>query len=441
MMGSSTWLLAVALSLVASSAVAAEPHNERVFQWNIVEYEWPNQTVKDEAISSGMYKPQNSAINGIKLYNKRVFVTVPRLKEGVPSTLNEIVTSSGGSHVLRPYPSWDMQTIGDCAALQNVQSMEIDLEAGHMWIVDTGYRNKSALVQPIDVCLPKIIIYDIVNNREIHRYTFPKLTVGYGLFYLNDVVLSYHNGSARYAFISDTLDYKLVVYDYRMDTSYTYTHPSMQADQQYENITIANMTITGLITGINGIAMSPDFRYVYYSSVAGVGIYQIETSVLTSSQGNSGAFAAAVRHLGNKEWPGDGMAYGAKHNLYYSSLGNNAVYKWDIRHDLTDVDGNLDTVQLTTTSIVHTDDDLEWVDTLCLAEDGYLWFTTSKLVKFFSQDGITATEPNFIVWKVFVNDYNYMDKTWNEQTQGASGLCAYPFLLLVCLILSKGFEA
>ena len=52
-------------------------------------------------------------------------------------------------------------------------------------------------VQPLDACPAKIIIYDINNDKEIHRYHFPKTTIGTGLFYLNDVVLGYHNNSAR----------------------------------------------------------------------------------------------------------------------------------------------------------------------------------------------------------------------------------------------------
>ena len=114
-----------------------------IYQWNIVEYEWPTASGRQEAVDNQSYVPRNSAINGIKLYKDRVFVTVPRLKSGVPSTLNEVVENNdvrikAVSHVLRPYPSWEMQTLGNCSALQRVQSMEIDPKTGHMWIVDTG---------------------------------------------------------------------------------------------------------------------------------------------------------------------------------------------------------------------------------------------------------------------------------------------------------------
>lgn len=288
-------------------------------------------------------------------------------------------------------------------------------------------------VQPLDTCPAKIVIYDLNNNREVHRYVFPKEIVGLGLFYLNDIVLGYSGNIARYAFMSDTLGYKLVVYDYKENTSYTYSHDNMRAVEQYTNITISNMTLTGIITGINGIAMSPDFRYVYYSSVAGVGLHQIETSVLTSARGNPVDFAAAVRTVGEKVSPGDGMAYGAKNNLYYSALGPNAIYKWDIQSDLLGTSGDFNKVTLVSQSEVVSHPLMQWVDTLALDDEGYLWFTTSRLNKFFSSEGIVHHEPNFFVWKIFVDDEHYLKRA-TDQTLGGDTVASSAFVVCVCVL-------
>lgn len=411
---------------------------EIVYQWNIVEYEWPNDTYKQEEIANGNYIPENSAINGIKLYDGKVYVTVPRLKPGVPSTLNVIIkapaTTNGSSYILRPFPNWEMQKLGNCEALQRVQSMEIDPNTGYMWIVDTGYipRMENVEVQPVDSCPAKLIIFDLNTHKEIHRYIFPRMTVGFGLFYLNDIVLGYSENEARYAFMSDTLDYKLVVYDYKEDISYSYSHANMRADEEYINITISNMTLTGIITGINGIAMSPDFRYVYYSSVAGVGLHQVETSVLTSAKGNSAAFAASVRTIGEKVSPGDGMAYGSKNNLYYSALGPNAIYKWDISADLGP-SGDFNTVPMISQSELVSHPLMQWVDTLALDDDGYLWFTTSRLNKFFSTEGIVHHEPNFFIWKIYVGDDHYLKRTHDAPTLGSQTNMASIVVLLLCV--------
>ncbi|KAL4222362.1 hypothetical protein ACF0H5_018401 [Mactra antiquata] len=434
------------LVAVSVSNISADSHGngnneaEVVYQWNIVEYEWPNDTYKEEQITSGNYIPQNSAVHGIKLYKGRVYVTVPRLKPGVPSSLNVIIDApesfNRSEHLLRPFPSWEMQELGNCEAIQRVQSMEIDPQTGYMWIVDTGYipNMKDVEVQPVDSCPAKMIIYDIDNNVEVRRYIFPKSTVGYGLFYLNDIVLSYSEGKARYAFISETLGYKLVVYDYKKNTSYYYAHANMVADEKYENITINNLTLTGIITGINGIAISPDFKYLYYSSVAGTGLHQIETAVLTSAEGSSSEFAANVRTVGQKVSPGDGMAYGTTNKLYYSALGPNAVYAWDIETDLKSSFGNLNQIQLKTQDVVDSDLTMEWVDTLAI-DNGYLWFTTSRLNKFFSEDGIVHHEPNFFIWRIYTGDQNYMKKG-KDPVQSANNTVVSIMTVFTSLLLA-----
>ena len=101
---------------------------------------------------------RNNTIAGVKYYKGNMWLTVPRWFPGVPSSLNLLVTRDGAP-VLRPWPSyvhmdmqarlhlcmhacvyrWRMNKEGDCAALQYVQSMEIDKD-GVMWIIDTGSK-------------------------------------------------------------------------------------------------------------------------------------------------------------------------------------------------------------------------------------------------------------------------------------------------------------
>lgn len=269
--------------------------------------------------------------------------------------------------------------------------------------------------------------------KEVHRYDFPKSVTGIGLFYLNDIVLGFDAGKARYAFISDTLAYKLVVYDYKENTSFSYSHATMAADEDYMNITIGNITLTGIITGINGIAMSSDYMYLYYSAVAGVGLHQVETSVVTSAKGDNSQFADAVRTIGEKTSQGDGMVYSENHNLYYSALGPNAIYKWEVSKDINSA-GEFDKVQLISHAEHVSDVKMEWVDTLAIDEDGNLWYTTSRLNKFFSQGGVQQTEPNFFVWRMYIGERSYMATT--GPTLGASTTACSISGVVFCFLLA-----
>ena len=66
----------------------------------------------------------------------------------------------------------------------------------------------------------------------------------------------------KFAYITDTRDAKLYVYDVVHDTSYFFTDFTMRAE-----------TAGG--TPIDGIAMSADFKYVYYCPIDGFGLFQV----------------------------------------------------------------------------------------------------------------------------------------------------------------------
>lgn len=56
---------------------------EEYFRWNILDFEYPNEYLRNQALLSGRFRPQNSLPVGIEIWNDKVFVTVPRWKEGM----------------------------------------------------------------------------------------------------------------------------------------------------------------------------------------------------------------------------------------------------------------------------------------------------------------------------------------------------------------------
>lgn len=195
-----------------------------------------------------------------KVYRDEVYVTVPRWRRGIPSSLNRVVTR-GDKHLLQPYPSWAMNRMGDCSVLQYVQSMEIDPNTGYMYILDNGriniFENSST-----NVCPPKLLIWNMQKNAEVHRYVFPADVADPTSCFLNDIVLDYVDGHVAFAYITDVLEAKLYVYDYNKDESYVFKDPSMQPESPGGY-------------AVDGIAMSPTFDFVYFCPITGRGLYQV----------------------------------------------------------------------------------------------------------------------------------------------------------------------
>jgi hypothetical protein len=56
-----------------------------------------------------------------------VFVTIPRLKPGVPSTLNTLIMAENGKPLLSPYPEWRWHREGDCDGITSVFRVQVCL--------------------------------------------------------------------------------------------------------------------------------------------------------------------------------------------------------------------------------------------------------------------------------------------------------------------------
>lgn len=372
---------------------------ESLFQWTTIDYNWPTKAARDNAIRDGKYVPLNNAINGIRVYDNKIFVTVPRFGIGVPSTLNTLINAHPAKHflssrtVLQPYPRWEMQTEGNCSAFQKVQNIEIDPKRGIMFVIDTGGRRYA--------CPAKLVIYDVKRDVEIHRHIFPEDVVSKETNYLNDLVMDYVDGKVEYLYITNTREYTIVVYDVKADRSYKFRDPSMMPEPNKTDVKVLN-DIVHVTSGVNGIAISANFEYVYYSPIAGTGLYQIPTKVLRNSDSN---FTAHVRKVGDKPSQGDGMIMSTKNSLYFSVLAKNAVAMWELHRDIAKY-GSEGAVMMDTLAYEANDPTMEWVDSLALDSFGYLWFTTSRLQIYLNKQ-LTNDSINFRIWRAFVHEPSY----------------------------------
>lgn len=64
-----------------ASVLGAYKLQER-YSWNQLDFVFPSQQLKELAVASGNYIPQNALPVGIEHWGNRLFVSVPRWKDG-----------------------------------------------------------------------------------------------------------------------------------------------------------------------------------------------------------------------------------------------------------------------------------------------------------------------------------------------------------------------
>ena len=235
-------------TLIATSTTASLPVQiELLHSFNHVDYEWSSFPItKQEAINNGIYNPTKVTVTGVKQWKDTLYVTSPRWLAGVPTSLNTVTMDDAlkNMSVLKPFPNYELQVIGNVSCLQYVQSMEID-RRGWMWIIDVGRVNLFEPNAKEYTGAPKLWIWDIDANKLIHSYTFPNDIASHSTSFLNDIFV---DDVLNVAYISETSgNGAILVYDYGKDTSRRWDgHPSLSYEDPLPSFVVEGYDINQL---------------------------------------------------------------------------------------------------------------------------------------------------------------------------------------------------
>lgn len=395
------------------------PPSERqfrvVYEWNVLDFAYSSEKARVDAIYKGDYIPQNNIISDVKPFANRLYVTLPRMLNGVPISLGYIVSPNNNGRSdpeIEPFPSWEMNQMGNCSAFQFVQGIAIDAD-GILWVVDSGKPETLASERKGYTCPPKLVLLDLKRQgKSILTYEFPNDVAAHGSNYLNKIVVD--DALGGYAYITDNsgADPGIVVYSRRLNRSWKVRESnSMRAALNAVSFSVNGSNLNFSIH-IDGIALGPYYavakdepqleRNVYYSPLSSYHLYSLPASLLRNPEFSLHAtprqIYQAVTDYGLKVSQTDGMIMDNQGILYFGLLKEHAVAQWDSFLPFT-----LENQPIIAKDETH----IQWTDGFGFDEGGYLYVIVNRLHNFVA-GRLKIDEINFRILRSKIGTISYV---------------------------------
>jgi hypothetical protein len=243
---------------------------------------------------------------------------------------------------------------------------------------------------------------NIESEELIQSYRFPEDVLSYNDSFLNDIVLDETNG---YAYFSNAQSNGgIVVYNIKTQQSRMFTGLSTQRNASYDFCVDSDCYGTDSAVGMtpsDGIAISSDGRFLYWSAVQGEGLYMLNTSYLHDFSLSNRAIEEQVILLGMKGGQSDGMLM-LGDDLYFGSIKDSSL---EMVADLSSYRSSDALTVDRSIKLLSSSDSLRWIDTFSTNPSNpekSLYITSNKLDLFFTlkMDFSGKSGSNFRIMRV-----------------------------------------
>ncbi|CAG9786094.1 unnamed protein product [Diatraea saccharalis] len=434
------FLAAIAAAAAQNDTQTSRPPSPRreqfrvIYEWNVIDFEWPSPGDREAYLSTNRYIPQNVLISGINFYGENLFLTVPRMMDGVPATLATIpVQQIDTAPKLKPFPSWEDNVLGNCSALQFVQNIEID-KNGVMWILDNG-RVGTLTQKPDPKCPPSLVLIDLKSGKnEMERIPFPPEISNMNTTYLNDIVVDNRDGDYAYITDNSAVDPGIIVFRRSDKKSWKVRDTKSMSSVPEASAFRINGTSINLPVNIDGIALGPQFftaddkidRTVYYCPLSSYHLYAVNASVLRNDSIGStdGAIRPYVVDLGTKASQTDGMKMDSTGVLFYGLIGNSTIAEWNTTVDF----------HVGQRTIARDPNYIQWVDRFTFDDRGNVYVVVNRLYNFVKNQ-VSTSEVNYRILKSHTGTKSYVYAE-DLKPAGVPGAAAAPTLGASLLLLA-----
>ncbi len=326
----------------------------------------------------------------------RAFVSTPRLiAADAPATLSLLDTGpDGGAARLTAFPSEEGNAVAAApdTHLRNVLGFHVDRRNGWLWALDMGFVAGEAEAPAGG---QKLVVYELTSGRVVKRIALDGVADRKGSF-LNDVAV---DEVRKIAYIADSGLRSapdnlagLIVVDFASGRSrrVLHRHPSVMPEPGVQVMSHGEAVWPGspLVLGINGIALSPDARTLYWAVTTGRHAFSISTQVLRQAPASDAPIAGAIETIGEVGGNTDGIVTDRQGRLYITDVSRNGIVRYDPATRAMD--------------LLASDEGICWPDTPDITPDGFLVFTSSRLNQHFA-GAVKAGTERYELWRVPLN--------------------------------------
>lgn len=304
----------------------------------------PHATL-EEVFSDSTYQLTGVAVSP----DGRLFTNYPYW---LPKHRYSVVEVKNGKAVPYPDSAWNSFKMGDSGTQKFVcvQSVVAD-DKGYLWVVDAAGIGLDTVYQHSN----KVVKINLNNNQVERIYTFPDSVAGTHV-YINDIRVDNEHG---WAYLTNSATGGIVLLNtVTGDSRFVLGNsPSVKSDPNYHFSPLGKEL--GLTVHADGIALTPDNKYVYYKPLTDNKLYRIKAESLRGANPDT-----AVEDLGTFTTT-DGMIFDRDGNLYLGDLEQNSIVKI--------------TPDLKMHTLIKDDARLLWPDSYSISNDGYLYISTSEI--------------------------------------------------------------